>query len=260
MSVLETLEICFQANLSGVTEQLNGLQAQLGGVSDRAMAAAQAFRPAGAAMAAQLARGIASGRAGVTGQAGALASGLTAALSAGRAGAAREGAASASGFASAVKGGASGAKNAGAQLSGGMAAGIRSGRSAVTAAVDSVVSAALSRMRSRLKIHSPSKVTRDLGAHFGEGFAGGILNAVPLAADAAGSLGEGALSGLSAIPDVPDGLSGRVQTAVDAAVQSALGGVQLTVPLTVDGMKLGEASIRGINAVTKSAGKVLLNI
>ena len=44
------------------------------------------------------------------------------------------------------------------------------------------------------------------------------------------------------------------------AVQRALGGVNLTVPLYVDGMKLGEASIRGINAVTRSAGRVLLEI
>ena len=49
-------------------------------------------------------------------------------------------------------------------------------------------------------------------------------------------------------------------SAVQTAVERALGGMQLTVPLNVDGMKLGEASIRGINAVTRSAGRVLLNI
>ena len=47
---------------------------------------------------------------------------------------------------------------------------------------------------------------------------------------------------------------------IQSAVNSALGGVHLTIPLNVDGMKLGEASIRGINAVTRSAGRVLLNI
>ena len=51
-----------------------------------------------------------------------------------------------------------------------------------------------------------------------------------------------------------------VIASVDAAVQSALGGMEITIPLNVDGMKLGEASIRGINAVTKSAGRLLLTI
>ena len=69
-------------------------------------------------------------------------------------------------------------------------------------------------------------------------------------------LGGSALGGLSAMPDVEGGMAARVQS----AVESALGGVELVVPLNVDGMKLGEASIRGINAVTKSTGKVLLNI
>ena len=77
-----------------------------------------------------------------------------------------------------------------------------------------------------------------------------------LAERAAGSLSHSALDGLSAMPDADAGMSARMQT----AVESALGNVQLVVPLHVDGMKLGEASIRSINAVTKSAGKVLLNI
>ena len=47
---------------------------------------------------------------------------------------------------------------------------------------------------------------------------------------------------------------------VRAAVEEALGGVTLTVPLNVDGMRLGEASIRGINAVTRSTGRVLLKL
>ena len=39
-----------------------------------------------------------------------------------------------------------------------------------------------------------------------------------------------------------------------------LGGETLTVPLNVEGMRLGEASIRGINAVTRSTGRVLLKL
>ena len=47
---------------------------------------------------------------------------------------------------------------------------------------------------------------------------------------------------------------------VRAAVEAALGGTELVIPLQVDGMKLGEASIRGINRVTRSAGRLLLEI
>lgn len=234
MSVLETLEIHFSADLSGVTAQLVGLSAQLAGVSSQALSTAGSMRSAGALLAGSLRDGLASGLPSV------LMQGRTAG----------------SQYASGARAGLSGAKGAGYQLSAGMAAGIRSGRSAVTSAVSAVVSAALSRMRSLLKIHSPSRVTRGLGGYFGEGFAEGILGTVSLAERAAGSLSGSALNGLTAMPEAEAGMDARVRS----AVESALGGVQLTVPLVVDGMKLGEASIRGINAVTKSAGKVLLNI
>ena len=44
------------------------------------------------------------------------------------------------------------------------------------------------------------------------------------------------------------------------SAEQALENVNLTIPIHVDGMKLGEASIRGINAVTRSAGRLLLNL
>ena len=44
------------------------------------------------------------------------------------------------------------------------------------------------------------------------------------------------------------------------SAEKALENVNLTIPIHVDGMKLGEASIRGINAVTRSAGRLLLNL
>ena len=259
MSVLETLEICFEANLSGVTKQLDGLGAQLSGVSAQAMAAAASFRPVGAAMSAQLAGGIESGRAGVIAQGAAAVSGLLTALGAGAAGAASEGKSAAQGYAQAVKGGVPGAQSAGRQLSAGMAAGVRSGKSAVTSAVSAVVNAALSKMRSMLQIHSPSKVARGLGAYFGEGFADGITGSAALAQTAAGSLGGAALAGLPAVPEA-EAPSAGMRSALEGAVLNALGGVEITIPLSVDGMKLGEASIRGINAVTRSAGRLLLNI
>ena len=58
-----------------------------------------------------------------------------------------------------------------------------------------------------------------------------------------------------------EGVSGGVTAqSVQTAVERALGNASLTVPLYVDGMKLGEASIRGINAVTRSAGRILLEL
>lgn len=145
------------------------------------------------------------------------------------------------------------ARSAGAQLSAGFASGVRSGGSVISAAVSSVVNSALSRMRSLLAIHSPSKVTMGFGGYFSEGFAEGIAGSASLAERAADTLSGTALSGLTS--SLPDAFGAETSPAGRAAEN-----IRLTVPLYVDGMKLGEASIRGINAVTKSAGKVLLNI
>lgn len=145
------------------------------------------------------------------------------------------------------------ARSAGVQMSAGFASGVRSGGSVISSAVSSVVSAALRRMRALLEIHSPSKVTLGFGEYFSEGFARGIAGSVAMAGRAADSLSGAALAGLtSALPAEFGAESSPAGRALDA--------LQLTVPLYVDGMKLGEASIRGINAVTKSAGRVLLNI
>ena len=85
---------------------------------------------------------------------------------------------------------------------------------------------------------------------------GGSVAEVERAADA---LSGAAMDGLSA-PSLEGVSGGGTAQSVLTAVERALGGVNVVIPLNVDGMKLGEASIRGINAVTKSAGRVLLNI
>lgn len=236
MSVLDTLEICFQANLNGVDGQLNGLIAQLGGLSGAAAEAERGVARSGQNMMSALAASIRSGG--------------TRAVSAARM------------VAQSIRfdGGASGAASAGRGLALGFAAGIRGGQGAVGAAAASLTSAALKRLRSALAIHSPSKVTRGLGANFGAGFAQGIGGAMDQAARAADALGGAAASSLrNAAPPVL-GKGGGLRDQMASAVQGALGGVNLTIPLNVDGIKLGEASIRGINAVTKSAGRVLINI
>jgi len=154
------------------------------------------------------------------------------------------------------------ATNAGASLTQGFANGIASKLSAVTKSVGKVVSSAVSKIKNALNIHSPSKVTYELGSFFGEGFSGGILASVHAVQASASALSGSALSGLSAGGDAlrtareGGGISGMMRSAVD----EALGSTSLVIPLNVDGVKLGEASIRGINRVTRAAGRVLLEI
>lgn len=231
MSVLETLEICFQANLSNVDAELDRLQTMLAASADSTGADA-----AGRRIAELFASGVNAGAA-------------SAAL------ASRAVAASAD-----FSGGSAQARSAGRQLANGFAAGIRDRSGTVQAAVSSMVNAATRKIRSLLQIHSPSKVAEGFGAYFGEGFMLGIDGSVSGVERAAGDLGSAAMSGLEnlSVPDLGGGTF--ADNTARAAVDRMLENVQLTVPIHVDGMKLGEASIRGINAVTKSAGRLLLNI
>lgn len=230
MSVLETLEICFQANLKNVDAELDRLGDMLSN-----SAGVGAAEEAGRRMSDLFASGVRSG-AGTASDAS------------------RDVAASAD-----FSGGAAQARSAGRQLANGFAAGVRDRNGAVQAAVSSMVNAATRKIRSLLAIHSPSKVAEGFGAYFGEGFALGIGGSVSGVERAAGALGDAAVTGLGSA-ELPEFGASCSETSVQAAVDRALANVQLTVPIHVDGMKLGEASIRGINAVTKSAGKLLLNI
>lgn len=235
MSVLDTLEICFQANLNGVDSQLRGISDQLTGLSGTVRGAEGDMRRAGRTMMSALSAGIRAGGA----QAAAAASSVARSLR--------------------FDGGASAAQSAGRNLAIGFASGIRSGSGAVGAAASALAQTALRRMRSTLAIHSPSKVTAGFGHYFGEGFANGIGGTMDQVSRAANNLSGAALSSLRPATLSIPGASG-IQTQVASAVHDALGSVTLTVPLYVDSMKLGEASIRGINAVTKSAGRILLTL
>lgn len=152
--------------------------------------------------------------------------------------------------------------SAGASLSQGFANGILSRKGAVVAAANQVAAAATSRIRSALKIHSPSKVTFELGENFGAGFAGGVAASIRQVQAGARAMSDGALSEvhLRATNPASEMDLGGMADMVQRAVQGALGGTNLVVPLHVDGMKLGEASIRGINRVTRSAGRLMLEI
>ncbi|NLD59231.1 MAG: hypothetical protein GX647_06220 [Clostridiales bacterium] len=150
---------------------------------------------------------------------------------------------------------ASGMYASGLKLSGGLAAGIRAGRGAVVRAADEVAEAAVARIRKALDIRSPSRVARGLGERFSEGFALGVLDASARAAMGSGALALSAADALRAAP-IPDGRG----DGLSEAVERALSGMTVVSPIHVDGVKLGEAAIRGINAVKRATGRQMLDI
>ena len=83
------------------------------------------------------------------------------------------------------------------------------------------------------------------------------LNCATFAGTRTAGLAGAAVGGLEAT------LPREARTAAPIAEGEAAAEIpplNITIPLSVDGMKLGEASIRGINAVTRSAGRLLLEI
>ena len=145
---------------------------------------------------------------------------------------------------------ASRAYNAGLQLSQGLARGIRAGKSGVVNAAKDVANAAVRAIRQLLQIRSPSRVAIEMGGRLSEGFALGILRDAGETYRAAGRLSSGAARGLEGVRT--EGLSGSVQKALEE--------FEMVVPLNVDGVKLGEAAIRGINAVTAASGRFGIRI
>lgn len=151
------------------------------------------------------------------------------------------------------------AQNAGLDLSKGFAGGMLSYTEKIRSAAQKLASAALSKLKSLLKIASPSKLTYAMGGYFGEGFANGISACADMARGSAERLSMSAANVLAEAWPIGLGeasLSGMVRAAVD----EALGGANIVIPLSVDGMKLGEASIRGINRVTRASGRLMLEM
>ena len=228
MAMVETLQVRFEANIDALALQLSALSAQLTRIGS-------ALDNVGAAWASGITGGAAQVNAATLG----VAQGATFASSAAVAAAQR----------------------AGLQLAQGFARGITSGSGTVMQAVNRVVNAAVARIRSALQIHSPSRVTFELGGCFGAGFAQGIGATMDQTERSAERLAAGASAQLSskARPAEQIGGGGMAQNVADA-LSAALGGTQIVVPINVDGMKLGEASIRGINRVRASTGRLMLDI
>ena len=150
---------------------------------------------------------------------------------------------------------ASGMYASGVRLSAGLAAGIRAGKGAVARAADEVAAAAVARIRRALEIRSPSRVARGLGERFSEGFALGVMDASARASMASNALALSAAGALRASP-----LPAERGEGLSEAVERALTGLTVVSPIHVDGVKLGEAAIRGINAVKRATGRQMLDI
>ena len=108
---------------------------------------------------------------------------------------------------------------------------------------------------------------RNAGIALAAGLEAGMLAGIDRVRSAARALADAASGGLSqgGLRNAEDagfeqknaeGLSGIVGGAVNGAVSQ----LEVKVPLIVDGVKLGEAAIRGINQVTKNTGRHLLDI
>ena len=142
------------------------------------------------------------------------------------------------------------AESAGKNLSKGFESGLLSYLDKIKNAAAKLAKAAIDKLKSLLKIASPSKVTFAMGGFFAEGFAGGIMNSASMARDSARMLANGAVTALNA---------GNMHLGGEASL-SGMVRAAVTIPLNVDGIRLGEASIRGINRVTRASGRLMLEI
>ena len=150
--------------------------------------------------------------------------------------------------------------SAGASAGDGLRGGILSRRGAVISAARAVADAAASALRSALAIHSPSRVTYEAGAYFDQGLLNGIAQSAGRVEKEAALLGQSAARALHS----PQ-LSQPVQSAFPpplSAPESAVSApdISLTIPLEIDGYRLGVAAIEGINRVTGGTGRVELNL
>ena len=169
---------------------------------------------------------------------------------------------------------------AGAQAGQGLSNGLNSMRGAVAAAARALADAASDALRSALDIHSPSRVTEDLGRQFDLGLMKGISADDGDVSSAAAALGGNASRSLADMLSAPEkaadaslrSLSSSAFSvpslplpdapAVPAA--SSPGGedqpLSLTVPLEIDGYRLGVAVIEGINRVARGSGRIELSL
>lgn len=149
--------------------------------------------------------------------------------------------------------------NAGSQAGDGLRQGLLSRRSAVADAARALAEAAAGALRDALGIHSPSRVAMEAGALFDEGLLRGIAGSADRVENEASLLSDRAASALRA-PDLPPPAQAPASplSRPSAPAEAALPPISLTVPLEIDGYRLGVAAIEGINRVSQGTGRVEL--
>lgn len=149
---------------------------------------------------------------------------------------------------------------AGANAGQGLANGLTAQRGAVVAAAQALADAAAGALREALDIHSPSKVTFAVGELFDEGLLRGIQGSAGRVEKAAGSLGDSAADALR-MPEItlPEA-SVQAGRRAEPDAETLLSQLSITVPLEIDGYRLGVAAIEGINRVSQGTGRVELTL
>ena len=153
-------------------------------------------------------------------------------------------------------------ESAGAQAGDGLSSGLLSRRSAVAGAARALADAAASALRGALSIHSPSRLTYEIGTLFDEGLLHGISGSAARVEKEAKTLGEETAAALSAPEIISQPLPAPSLPAAPApfSLDQALSQLSITIPLEIDGYRLGVAAIEGINRVSHGTGRTELTL
>ncbi|MBQ4073900.1 MAG: hypothetical protein IJD39_01695 [Clostridia bacterium] len=148
--------------------------------------------------------------------------------------------------------------SAGSRAGEGLMTGILSYKGSIVAAARTVAQAAAAALRAALQIHSPSRITFETGRYFDEGLITGIREGTARVEREAGGLGVRAAQALQ-MPEVE--WPAMPHFSAPSGKEDAdppLSGLSITIPLEVDGYRLGVAALEGINRVSQGSGRVEL--
>ncbi|MBQ4639350.1 MAG: hypothetical protein IJB69_02405 [Clostridia bacterium] len=140
---------------------------------------------------------------------------------------------------------------AGYQAAQGLQMGLLSGKGGVSAAAAALAQAASASLRDALQIHSPSRVTREMGQMFDLGFLNGLMEDIPQVERESRALGQRAAAALEGAAPVGSAGASWAQPAQP---------VHVTLPLEIDGYRLGLAVIENLNRITQSTGRLELKL
>lgn len=172
----------------------------------------------------------------------------------------------AAGLKNAAKEGAAGdagANSAGSNFGQGFANGITSKLATVRKAAQALAGAAGGAMRLTLQEQSPSKVTREIGGYFGEGFVIGMQDMAGAIYKTSAGLADDAVAGVrGAQGTIGLGVSAMGNVGVASAVTAGMQGLvdALNIQLLVDGEQFGRVALRTINDTQRRAGQFLLGV